>query len=315
MSFLRSRNRKPSLTAHSLQAYLEANQGSHIGPFFRRLSKRASFILSRRKGSMTLEAAFALPFFLFAVLNILFAVNMLGTQSRIDAALHQVGNKMAFAGYAYKNTVGGALPAGLASVALSSGYAREQTLTYVGRSYLETSCVKGGAGGVSFLGSSVMGAGDIIDLKVSYKVRPFVELLGFDGFRMSQRYYGKAWTGYDGAGGEGGGEAGEDPMVYITESGEVYHVNRGCTYLNPSIEAVESGSFPGLRNASGAKYTPCSACGAENYDPATSEDMDFYVTEYGGSYHASLTCSGLKRTIYTVPLSEVGGKGRCSKCG
>ena len=51
---------------------------------------------------MTLEASLALPFFLFAVLNILFAVNIIGTQSRINAAMHQVGNKLAFAGYAYE---------------------------------------------------------------------------------------------------------------------------------------------------------------------------------------------------------------------
>ena len=81
---------------------------------------------------MTLEAAFALPLFLFAVLNILFAVNIIGTQSRINAALHQVGNKLAFAGYVYENTVGDALPDGLAGVAVTEGYARGQIVEYVG---------------------------------------------------------------------------------------------------------------------------------------------------------------------------------------
>ena len=172
---------------------------------------------------MTLEAAFALPFFLFAVLNILFAVNIIGMQSRLQAAMHQVGNKMAFAGYSYENTVSGVLPESLVSVALSEGYARGQILEYVGRSYLEQSCVKGGSGGISFAGSSVMGTDDLIDLKVSYRVRPFVELLGFDGFWMSQRYYGRAWTGYD-VTGSISDITQEDPMVYITETGEVYHL-------------------------------------------------------------------------------------------
>ena len=82
---------------------------------------------------MTLEAAFALPFFLFAVINIVFAVNMIGTQSRINAALHQVGNKMAFAGYVYERTAGSVLPDSLAGVALTSLYARGQILEYTGR--------------------------------------------------------------------------------------------------------------------------------------------------------------------------------------
>lgn len=257
---------------------------------------------------MTLEASFALPFFLFAVLNILFAVSIIGTQSRINAALHQVGNKLAFAGYAYENTVGDALPDGLAGVAVTEGYARGQIVEYVGRDYLENSCVKGGAGGLSFIGSSVMGEEDVIDLKISYRVRPFVELMGFDGFLMSQRYYGRAWTGYDVTGSAGGG-TGEDPMVYITKSGTVYHPDRNCTYLNPKIETVSAQSVSDRRNASGAKYVPCGSCGAGGGADQV------YITSYGSSYHRRLNCPGLKRTIYTVPLSEVGARGRCSKCG
>lgn len=309
MPFLRSRNYKPTKsTAHSLQAYLAARQDSQVHLLFTRLSKRASFVTSHKRGSMTLEAAFALPFFLFAVLNILFAVNIIGTQSRMNAALHQVGNQMAFYGYAYGQTVGNVLLDALAGVALTEGYARGQVVEYVGRSYLEKSCVEGGAGGISFAGSSVMGAGDIIDLKVSYRVKPFAGMMGFDGFLMSQRYYGKAWTGYDSAGQMSDFDE-NDPMVYITRTGTVYHTNRGCSYLNPTVEAVASEVVTDRRNASGAKYTPCSVCGKN------AAGGEVYITNYGSSYHRLLNCPGLKRTIYTVPLSEVGGRRRCSKCG
>lgn len=309
MPFLRSRHLKyTNSTAHSLQAYLETHQGSQIDLFFTRLVKRVSFISSRRKGSMTLEAAFALPFFLFAVLNILFAVNIIGTQSRINAALHQVGNKMAFAGYAYHAAAGDALSAGLADVVLTEGYARGQIVEYVGRSYLNGSCVRGGAEGISLAGSSVMGKGDVIDLRISYRVRPFAGLMGFDGFSISQRYYGKAWTGYDALGAVSDLSE-EDPMVYITETGTVYHLDRNCTYLNPKVEAVAADGVAGRRNASGARYAPCGYCGA------VTGDCQVYITNYGGSYHGKMNCPGLKRTIYTVPLSKVGARGRCSKCG
>lgn len=309
MPFLRSCNTtKTKSTAHSLRAYLEAYQGSRIHTTILQLVKGASFIFSRKRGSMTLEAAFALPFFLFAVLNILFAVNMIGTQSRINAAMHQVGNKLAFAGYAYENTVGDILPDGLSGVVVTEGYARGQIVEYVGRSYLENSCVKNGAGGLSFAGSSVMGAEDVIDLQISYRVRPFVELLGFDGFSLSQRYYGRAWTGYDAAGAVSGGTE-KDPMVYITKTGAVYHLDRNCTYLNPKIETVSAQSVSDKRNSSGAKYAPCGSCGTGG------GGGQVFITDYGGSYHKRLDCPGLKRTIYTVPLSEVGARGRCSKCG
>ncbi len=300
MSFLRSGHSKPNkTTAHSLRAFTLS---------FLRSSKRASFITFLRKGSMTLEASFVLPFFLFAVLNILFAVNIISAQSRISAALHQVGNKMAFAGYVYEKTAGSVLPDGLSGVALSQGYARGKILECVGREYLDQSCVEGGCNGISLAGSSIMGEGDMIDLKVSYRVRPFVRLMGFENFAMSQRYYGRAWTGYD-VSGRADDITMEDPMVFITEMGSVYHLDRNCTYLNPSVQSVEAEVLADLRNQSGGRYYTCGSCGGAGVNGKV------YITEYGDSYHSQINCSGLKRTIYTVPLSQTGGRGRCSKCG
>ena len=315
MPFLRFMQHKSNKsTAHSLRAYLDTDQGGQTILSFCRSLKWVSLVISQRekglctRGSMTLEAAFVLPFFLFAIINILFAVNIIGTQSRINAALHQTGNKMAFAGYVYERTVGSALPDGLTGVAMTNVYARGQILEYVGRDYLNQSCVADGADGISFAGSSVMEDGDIIDLQVSYKVRPFSGIMGFNGFAMAQRYYGRAWTGYDVTQYVSDTQQ-DDPMVYITETGTVYHTDRNCTYLNPSVESVPAVIVREKRNQSGGKYYPCEICG-------TSVGMgQVYITKQGSSYHSRINCSGLKRTIYTVPLSQVGGRGRCSKCG
>lgn len=315
MPFLRfMHNKSKKSTAHSLRAYLDTDQGSQMILSFCRSLKRVSFVIFRRRnamrirGSMTLEAAFVLPFFLFAVINILFVINIIGTQSRINAALHQTGNKMAFAGYAYERTIGSALPDSLAGVAMTHLYARGSILDYVGRSYLGQSCIVGGAGGVSLAGSSVMDEGDIIDLQVSYKVKPFSGIMGFNGFSISQRYYGRAWTGYDVTQFVSDAKQ-EDPMVFITETGEVYHMDRNCTYLNPTVESIPATAVSDRRNQSGGKYYPCELCGADT-------GMEhIYITEHGSSYHTRINCSGLKRTIYTIPLSQVGGRGRCSKCG
>ena len=281
MPFLQSKqhNSKKS-TAHSLRANLDTSQGGQNILSRCRLLKRVSLIIFRSRGSMTLEAAFVLPFFLFAVINILFAVSMIGTQSRVNAALHQTGNKMAFAGYVYEKSAGGVLPDSLAGAALTSLYARGQILEYTGREYLEQSCVVGGAGGVSLAGSSVMEEGDIIDLQVSYRVTRYVSDLKE-----------------------------EDPMVYITKAGTVYHVNRNCTYLNPSVEMTSVEAVTDRRNPSGAKYHPCELCDGEL------AQGQVYITSQGNRYHSRIQCSGLKRTIYTVPLSEVHEKGVCSKCG
>lgn len=315
MSFLRLKQHKSNKsTAHSLRAYLDTAQGSQMILSVCKSIKRASFISfrhlisHRRKGSMTLEAAFVLPFFLFAVINILFAVNIIGTQSRINAALHQTGNKMAFAGYVYERTAGNVLPDSLANVVMTSIYARGQILEYVGTNYLNQSCIVGGSGGISFAGSSVMEEGDMIDIVLSYRVKPFAGIMGFDGFAMTQRYYGRAWTGYDVTQYISDSTL-EDPMVYITETGTVYHSNRNCTYLNPSVESVSAEAIGNMRNQSGAKFYSCEICGGYR------GVGQVYITKYGSSYHSQINCSRLKRTIYTVPMSQVGGRGRCSKCG
>lgn len=315
MPFLnRMRRKSNKLTVHSLRAYLDAGKGVHVILSCCRSLKRVSFVIFRKRrlcraeGSMTLEAAFGLPLFLFAVINILFVVNMIGAQSRISAALHQTGNKMAFAGYVYERAVGNALPDGLAGVAMTHVYARNAVLEYVGRDYLKTSCVVGGAAGISFAGSSVMETGDMIDLRVSYKVKPFSGIMGFSGFTLSQRYYGRAWTGYDVTQYVSDMEQ-NDPMVFITETGTVYHLDRGCIYLNPSVESVPALTVKERRNRSGGRYYPCGTCGA-----GTGIGQVF-VTAQGSSYHSRLNCPALRRTIYTVPLSQTGGRGRCSKCG
>ena len=308
MPFLRLHNRKIKKNhsiANSLRAHLYV---LHL----KESIKRVSPFTSRKLGaSMTIEAAFVLPMFLFFMIQIMSAMNMIGIQSRLSAALHQTGNKMAFAGYVYGKAEGNALTDVLASVALTQIYARSQITDYAGLEYLNQSCIKNGAAGLSFDGTSIMKEQDIIEICLSYHIEPIFPmfgLMGGDGFAMSQRYYGRAWTGYDLTGGYSDFTQ-DDPMVYITETGTVYHTNRNCTYLNPSVETIGAASIDSRRNQAGGKYYPCEICGLKN--PVGT----VYITSQGSSYHSSITCSGLKRTIYTVPLSQVQGRGKCSKCG
>lgn len=49
-------------------------------------------------------------------------------------------------------------------------------------------------------------------------------------------------------------------MVYISESGSVYHKNPGCSYLNVSLRQVSGSSILSMNNAHGEHYTACETC-------------------------------------------------------
>lgn len=287
MPFLRLHKKTNHSTVNSLRAHL------YVLHLHWPLKRASSFASQKLRASLTVEAAIALPLFLFFLLQIMSVMNMIGMQSRLNAALHQIGNKTAFDGYLYGQT---------------EFFVKNQILDYAGKKYLDSSCIRNGASGISFDGTSIMKRNDIVEIYLTYRLQPLFPVMGFESFAVSQCYYGRAWTGYDVESGISDFTK-EDPMVYITETGTVYHTNRGCTYLNPSVEAVPMTAIDGSRNQSGGKYYPCEICGRKSVTESV------YVTGQGNSYHTSIMCSGLKRTIYTIPLSEAGGRRKCSKCG
>ena len=155
--------------------------------------------------------------------------------------------------------------------------------------------------GFSFWRSELMG--NDIDLCVSYRIENPLQLLGLFSYDMDQRAKVHKWIGYTGSGNEDG------TYVYITETGKSYNWFSDCTYLDLSILAVPEETVSGLRNDSGAKYKDCEKCRIGKKDTKT-----VFVTEYGEAVHNSLSCSGLKRTVYRILLEEAGNHSPCGKC-
>lgn len=298
----------------------------HISPFFNSLPKRQLYknvkklfwhvkrvslsFPQDRKGSMTVEAALAVPFFLFFFMTLLSVFEMFRLHSSLTAALCETGTQMAVYGYVYheaQQEQGTDFSGILTNVALSSGYARTQVIQYLGKEYLEASPLTLGTFGLQFLESSVMDKEDRIDLKVTYGVSPPGFFPGVKELRLCNRFYARAWTGYDVTEQKESEEQGE--YVYITETGTVYHRNPNCTHLFLSVRKVFSQMVENLRNQSGGKYYPCESCAGGNIP------TEVYITSQGTRYHTSKTCSRLKRTIQKVLLDRVEDRKACSRCG
>lgn len=260
--------------------------------------------------SMTIEAALVLPFYIFFFVNLLCAFSLLRLQCDMEAACHRAGTELALTAFDIAQatgTGGGDAVGATAAAALFPGKVRE----YLGEDYLAHSLVEGGSDGLHFLqtGIGLARSDDVIDAVVSYEVHPLFGLVAFRNFTMQTRFYGHAWTGYDLEDESRPVDEHGEELVYITEHGTVYHRSLACRYLKPTIQQADLSVMEGQRNRGGGRYTACEICGNRK------RSGEVFFTDWGDRYHCSVNCPGLKRTIYTVPISQVGGRGPCSVCG
>lgn len=279
--------------------------------------RRASLSASP-KASMTVEAALVLPLFIYFFCNILGLLDIIRLQSVMLAAVRETGTKVCeYAYYIDKGSeyLSGAgidlsgIPDGISSLVLSETYVRSEVTSYLGEKYLSESPVMGDS--ISFLQSSLMKGDDLVQITADYIVEPFVPFIAPESFMMQTRFVGHAWTGYDLSGSAENGEDAEeeDPTVYITPGGEVYHTSRDCTYLRPRVHQTTAREIGDLRANDGSRYYACESC-----HPGKVGTL--YYTPDGNRYHSSSSCSRLARDVVDVHLSEVHGTRRaCSKCG
>lgn len=120
----------------------------------------------------------------------------------------------------------------------------------------------------------------------------------------------RAWTGKEWEVFQDGDGQEEEEMVYVTESGTVFHRNPGCSHLNLSVSRVGSAHIQSMTNRRGERYSACEIC-CLGQAPGGS----VYITSSGNRYHNLENCSGLKRTLKMVKRSQVKGMSPCSRCG
>ncbi len=258
------------------------------------LNKRAFFLSSvRSKGSMALEASMVLPVFLFFMMTVLLSLEAVRFQSDMQEALHQAGNRKAVEAYEIKYGNGKRVD----TQSYIKEYLADQLYPYL--------CIEKGDQGISVQDQSSVEQNGQIELRVEYRLKPFIYWLPIGEIKIEDRFYSHSWTGYSGAEKEEPGI--QESYVYVTKSGSRYHRSYQCTYLRVKAEAVDYEQITFLRNESGRKYSSCSRC-------KPTKGGIVYITSEGRSYHGKADCPSLRRTIYIIPLSEAGGYGACSKC-
>ena len=259
-----------------------------------------AFLTKEIDAGMTVEAAVVLPLMLHFLLNLSCAIELMRLHGNLQLALWEVGSRLAVYGYALGDSDVASLFTGF--------YIWDQVIEYAGKDYLDNSPLRNGSQSISLWESNIFSSKDELDVIVTYSVTPWSGLAAFSSFRMANRYYAHIWNGY---------EIPDDPeqseqeldIVYITESGVVYHEDRNCTYLMLSIREVPRHVAENDVNQWGKKYSPCEKC------KPNATNLMLYITDEGERYHADRNCSGLKRTVFSVPRSSAAGYRACSRCG
>lgn len=300
------------------------------------------------RGSLTVEAALVLPIFIYIIIAFVYFLQIIGIQENLQNAITETGFFTAKYAYVYdylneyeqnndsqndaqkenseedkdnsekeeeseentKSKLESSIEAVIAK-GIDSAYYKIKMQDYLDVNKINHSCIENGFDGVHTYLSSFMREDDAIDIILTYNIKLPLLFINLDEIPVMQRVRMRGWNGHEVAVKNAPSETTDEneEMVYITETGIVYHLYKDCTYLDLSIKEVNFNQIENLRNNSGGKYKKCSLCGDN-----VNESGQVYITDTGDRYHWNLNCSGLKRTIITIPKSEVGDRGLCSRC-
>lgn len=258
--------------------------------------KIRALLFASSKGSLTIEAALLLPLFLLIISSIMYFLVIFNLQMNIQSRLENTARDISKAAYLTEDLK-----------IFNYVYLRSSMMNSEVKEMINNSNILGKSEGIHFYESEFFNQEGILDLVTTYEmVIPFIpeKIISFPCVQRARirTWIGKNIDGEDMQGGE---------TVFVTPTGTVYHRNRDCSHLKLSISEKRFKDIHTLRNNQGGKYYRCSLCGEEFHSP---NDI-VYVTSEGDCWHSSVHCSGLKRTILEIDISEVGTKSACSRCG
>lgn len=273
------------IAAMTIQTNKDSSQSQYEG-----VSAPETMERKAMTGSVTTEASFGIPLFLFAAVCLIWLIEIRSIRlSMLNAA---------------QNAAKSAAEETAVIPVLNTVKLKSDITDLIGEERVERSIIRGGSSGISCWKSHVSPSTGDMMIIVDYDIQLPLPLFGSPAASMREEFTLSAWRGDQTI----KQEDGESRIVYVTDNGAVYHEDYHCSYLQLSIRFVPSGELDYMRNEGGGKYHACDKC---VFGPAMA---GVYITDDGTKYHNSLNCSGLKRSIHAVEYSEAAGKGGCSRC-
>lgn len=244
----------------------------------------------KKSGSVTVEAAIVLTLF------------MMGMCSLISVGM----------AFGLKICVKSALVEEVRQLALKQNLTREKDAdtemnirSFLVENHAPIAFIKDGIDGVAVAKTDTDNK-EYLKITAKYIFKPFgADYFDISGIPITQSCFVHLWCGYiDGFFADTG-----DVYVYIAKNSNVYHLDRECSYIRLVIEPVAGIEVDKKRNDKGGKYYKCNIC------KSNITDSLLYITPDGSKYHSTIICSGLRRIVRAVKISEIGDRRPCSRCG
>ena len=252
--------------------------------------------------SMTIEASLVLPIFVMAIMTLVFFVQAIQINTRIQTALFNQTLKTA--GYAFFLS-----DSDLATEAeqfMEAEFVKLSVINELGDDFFKNRYIVNGKDGFTLNLTNISDKG-IIDVALQYKLQVPFDIFGVGRLNFVSRARCKTWS----VDSKGIGDS-DLKIVYVTPSGTVYHVSKECRHIKNSSTSCKFEELANKRNLSGGKYYPCNKC---SMDSLPGKWANVYYTTYGTRYHLDPLCPNINTNIFAIEESVAKEKYRlCASC-
>lgn len=266
------------------------------------------FTLSKKEASYAIEAAVSFSVFMFIFITALIYIRLISAQYAVKESMAVTARKAASYGNHIEQMVGTItekIPLDTDKKEKAERFTEKTILINNARNLIKkktvsVSFIKGGLMGLDFSGTEITDTD--INMDCVFSMNIVGDFISDEFFKVHETMSVRRYVGWT-PDMEDGSE-----YVYVTPNGEAYHRDKNCNFLDLSIREISRESILKERNNQQAIYYKCNMC-------AEDSSRYYYVTSYGTTYHSSLNCSGLKRTLQRIKLEYAVRKYRpCPKC-
>ena len=259
------------------------------------------------KGSVTVETCLVLPLFLIFTIQVYSLFEILTLYTKLQVACEETAVEAA--------TVL-ALPeeskqTEVVSFLLSETLVREEILRKANLKGSADSLIVGGLAGLHLFRSDLATDGEHVEIILTYRVKPRLSAGVLGKLTLVNHSKVRAWTGFERKTEESEESETQGETVYVTATGNAYHLYSDCTYLKADVKSVKGEELKELRNEDRKIYYACEFC-AKN--TKVKEGETYYITPWGTRYHTDSKCEALEKNIQAISIEYVGSRHLCGKC-